>query len=122
MIPWATILRHAPALVSQSGDGHGQGAIFHAGTAHMAAPEDPAAVGEDVYIDCIGLPTDSMIPPQVAIGGRMAAVLVVHRASGGAGMTQVRVRVPGGIAPGPVVPVRLTYMDRPSNEVTIGVQ
>ena len=116
------VLVPGPALVSVSGDGHGQGAIFHAGTTHVAAPEDPAVAGENVDINCTGLSVDSAIPPQVAIAGRMAIVESVSQVPGVPGVKQVRVRVPTGIEPGPAVPVRLTYVDRPSNEVTIAVQ
>jgi hypothetical protein len=116
------VLVPGPTLVSVSGDGRGQGAIFHAGTTHVAAPEDPASAGENLDIYCTGLSVDSAIRPQVAIGGRSAAVQVVSRAPGVAGVNQVRVRVPPGIEPGPAVPVRLTYVDRPSNEVTIAVR
>ena len=116
------VLVPGPALVSVSGDGGGQGAVFHAGTTHLAAPDDPAAVGESVDFYCTGLTTGSVIPPQVAIGGRMAAVLAVSTVPGTAGVNQVRVRVPSGIAPGPSVRVRLTYVDRPSNTVTMAVR
>jgi hypothetical protein len=116
------VLVPGPTLVSVSGDGRGQGAIFHAGTTHVAAPEDPAAAGENLDIYCTGLSVDSAIRPQVAIGGRIAAVQVVSQAPGVAGVNQVRVRVPPGIELGPAVPVRLTYVDRPSNEVTIAVR
>jgi uncharacterized protein (TIGR03437 family) len=114
------VLVPAPALVSRSGNGRGPGAIYHAGTSHVAAPDDPAASGEDLDIYCTGLTDGSVISPQVTIGGRMAAVLSFGRAPE-PGVNQVRVRVPGGIAAGPAVPVRLTYLDRPSNEVTIAV-
>ena len=107
-----TVLVPAASLVS----------VFHAGTSHLAAPDDPAVAGEDLDINCTGLSLDSAILPQVAIGGRMAAVQSLTMEPGVPGAIQVRVRVPAGIAPGPAVPVRLTYLDRPSNVVTIAVR
>ena len=116
------MLVSGPALVSQSCDGRGQGATFHAGTTHVAGPDDPAAAGESVDIYCTGLTTGSVIAPRVAIGGRLAAVLAMSTVPGAPDVNQVRVRVPSGIAPGPAVPVRLTYADRPRNTVTMAVR
>ena len=112
----------APVLHSVSGDGHGQGAIFHAGTRNLVTVDDPAAVGESVDIYCTGLLAGSVIPPQVAIGGRMAALLSVAEVPGAPGVDQVRARIPSAVGPGPAVRVRLSYIERPSNEVTIGVR
>jgi hypothetical protein len=114
-------LMRAPRLVSVSGDGRGQGAIFHAGTIYAATPDDPAAADEEIDITCTDL-SDSVFAPRVAIGGRIASVVSITRAHNLAGVSQVRVRVPRGIASGPAIPVRLFHMDRPTNAVTIAVR
>jgi hypothetical protein len=111
----------APALFSLGGDGRGQGAIWHAMTGEIASPTSPAVAGEVLSMYTTSLAERGVIPPRVAIGGRRAEVLYYGAAPEYPGYYQVNFRVPDGVAPGPAVPVRLNYLGRPSNEVTIGL-
>jgi hypothetical protein len=112
----------APALFSFSGDGRGQGAIWHAATGLIAWPGNPAVAGEILSMYTTSLADGGVIPPQVVIGGHLAEILFFGAAPGYLGYYQVNFRVPSGVAPGPAIPVHLTYLGRPSNEVTIAVQ
>lgn len=116
------VLVSAPVLFSLSGDGRGQGAIWHAITGQIASPNSPAAAGDFLSMYTTNLVHGGAIPPQVSIADRLAEVTYFDDAPGYPGYQQVNFRVPSGIAPGSAAPVRLTYVGRPSNEVTIAVQ
>ena len=47
---------------------------------------------------------------------------VSHRTNRDPGYFQVNFRVQNGVVPGSAMAVRLTYLGRPSNAVTIGMQ
>lgn len=116
------VLAPAPALFSLSGDGQGQGAIWHAQTGQIASATNPAVAGEVLSMYATSLAADGVIPPQVAIDGRLSEVLYSGAAPGYPGYYQVNFLAPIGVAAGPSIPVRLTYLGRPSNAVTIGVR
>ncbi|HKE24300.1 MAG TPA: kelch repeat-containing protein [Bryobacteraceae bacterium] len=112
----------APALFSTGGDAQGQGAIWHSSTGEIASAADPAVAGEALSMYTTSFVEGGAIPPQVAIAGRLGEILYFGDAPGYPGYYQVNFRVPDGISPGPAVSVRLTYLGRPSKEVTIAVQ
>jgi len=107
-----TILVPAPRLFSP----------WHASTGEIASPASPAAIGEVLSMYTSSLSEGGLIPPRVAVGGRLAEILYFGSAPGYPGYYQVNFRLPGGIGAGPEVPVWLTYIGRHSNEVTIGVR
>ncbi len=113
----------SPRLFSVIDDGRaGQGAIWHADTGQIASVSNPAAAGEALSMYTASLIHGAVVPPQIAIGDRLAEILFFGDAPGYPGYYQVNFRVPGGVAPAAAVPVRLTYIGRPSNVVTIGVK
>jgi hypothetical protein len=112
----------APVLFSLGGDAQGQGAIWQARTGEAATAASPAAAGDVLSLYTRGLVESGAIPPQVAVGGRFGEILYFGDAPGYPGYYQVNFRVPDGVSPGAAVPVRLTYLGRPSNAVTIGVR
>lgn len=116
------ILTPAPALLSLSGDGQGQGAIQHAGTTRIASASDPAVAGEYLSIYLTGLANGSAIPPKVSIGGHFAGISFFGTVPGYTGLNVINVLMPGGVAAGGAVSVRLMYIGQTSNEVTIGVR
>ena len=111
--------RPAPVLLSAT-DGHA--AVLHGSTQQIVSQTMPAAAGEALEMFMTGLIDGSVVPPQVFVGGRMAEVLFFGDAPGFPGLNQINVRVPEGIAPGQAATVRLTYLNRPSNEVTIPIR
>ena len=116
------VLVPSPALFSISGDARGQGAIWHAATGQIASSQNPAVAGDVLATYTTSLFEGGVIPPQVAVGGELAEILYFGDAPGYPGYFQVNFRVPNGVAAGSAVPVRLNYLSRPSNAVTIGVQ
>jgi hypothetical protein len=111
-----------PFLFTLSDDGLGQGAIWDAATGQVASADHPAIAGEALSMYTNSLVEGGVVPPQVSVGGRVAEVLCFGDAPGYPGYFQVNFRMPDGVSPGAAVPVRLTYLGRPSNEVTIAVQ
>ena len=116
------VLIPAPRLLTVLGDAGRQGTILHGGTERVVTEADPANPGEILEVYLTGLMDGSVLPPTIVIGGRTAEVLLFGNSPSIEGVNLLHVRVPDGVAPGPEVGVRLMYLERTSNEVTIGVR
>jgi hypothetical protein len=114
------VLSPAPKLFSISGDGKGQGAMWHADKGKAASSDSPATAGDALFTT--GLTEGGAIPPRVAVGGQFAEILYFGDVPGYPGVGQMNFRVPRGATPGVLVPVQLMYLDRPSNAATIALQ
>ena len=134
----------APAQPGLFDIGGGQGAVLIANTAIVVAPVGsipgrqarPAESGEFLSIFCTGLGATSptvesgatgageavTTPVTATIGGVNASVSFAGLAPGFVGLYQVNAVVPGGVGPGPAVPVVITQNGIASNTVTIAVQ
>jgi len=119
--------------------GSKQGAILNSNTPQLASPATPARIGGFISIYCTGLgattpavasgerPPDS--PPATVrtsvtatVGGQPAMVTFAGLAPGFAGVYQVNVQIPSGVALGDAVPVVLTQGGFSSNTATIAVR
>jgi hypothetical protein len=117
-----SVLIGAPKLFSTSAAGNSQAAIWHAATGRLVSIDAPAIAGEILSMYTNGLVEGGVIPPQVAIGGRLAEIQFFGCAPGYPGFDQVNFRVPASVVPASAVPVRLIYLGRSSNEVTIALE
>ena len=133
-----------PSIFSTNQQGTGQGEVLIANTGIVVAPVGsipgretrPAESGEFLSIFCTGLGATSptvgagepgageavTTPVTATIGGVPATVRFAGLAPGFVGLYQVNAVVPGGVVPGPAVPLVITQDGIASNTVTIAVQ
>jgi adhesin/invasin len=132
-----TVAPADPAVFTVNQRGQGQGAIVNLQNQIVDA-NAPAAAGDTVVIYGTGLgpvtppvpagtaapssPLSQAAPVSVTIGGIAAQVAFAGLSPGFAGLYQINVVVPPGVAPGPQVPVVLTVAGQTSPPVTIAVK
>jgi uncharacterized protein (TIGR03437 family) len=122
-----TVRPAAPGLFFDAATGHG--AILNAGTGTTTLMQ-PALRGGAVEIYCTGLGVvresgtavrETVMQPEVTIGGTQALVLYSGLAAGYTGLYQVNVRIPDTLAPG-THNVQLTVNGAGSNSVRMFVR
>jgi len=118
----SAILDPPPMLFSILDEVQSQGAVWHGTTGELVSPTSPATGGEVLSMYTTSLVVGGVIPPQVAVGGRLAEILYFGAAPGYLGYFQVNFRVPVGVSLDATVPLWLTYIGRPSNKVTIAIR
>jgi uncharacterized protein (TIGR03437 family) len=132
----------SPAVFTQSQSGQGPGVIVivgPSGTQIETSASQPASAGDVLVIYCAGLgevsppardgegapsspPSRTVAPVFVTIGGQPAQVQFAGLVPGYAGLYQINVVVPAGVASGMNVPVVITAAGFPSPPVTVGIR
>jgi uncharacterized protein (TIGR03437 family) len=119
-------------------DAQGQGAVFD-GQGRLADRNAPAAPGDIVVLYATGLgavdravgsgqaspatpPAVVQIPVAAYVGGAPAVVHFAGLTPGFAGLYQVNLQIPAGVAPGPAVGLFLVQNGARSNTVTMGIR
>jgi uncharacterized protein (TIGR03437 family) len=133
-----TVAAARPGIFTTTQDGKGQGVIMDAAN-RLVDAANPAKAGDVVVVYCTGLgatnpavrsgeaapssPLAKVVTPvTVAIGGQPGAVQFAGLTPGYVGLYQVNVQIPGGITPGPSVPLVISQDGVPSNTVTLAVR
>jgi uncharacterized protein (TIGR03437 family) len=131
-----------PAVFTQNQSGSGPGAIMVAqanGSQFLDTATTPASAGDALVIYCSGLgavtpavaagaaaPGSPLArtsdPVTVTIGGQAAQVFFAGLTPGYAGLYQVNVYVPSGVAAGTDVPVVVSVAGAASAPVTVAIQ
>lgn len=133
-----TIATAAPGIFTTNQQGTGAGAILHAGDFRTVSESAPARPGEFISIFCTGLgpltspvadgnaapypPPETILTPEVRVGGIVANVSFSGLAPGFVGLYQVNIQVPLAAPTGNAVPLVLTSGGVSSNIVTIAIQ
>ena len=131
-LPETVVVAQAqPAVFTQNQSGKGAGVIVVAkvdGTQFLNTASQPAGAGDALVIYCTGLgavTSDALPatanPVTVTIGSQSAQVFFAGPVSGFAGLYQVNVYVPAGVA-GANVPVVLSVAGMSSPPVTLAIQ
>jgi uncharacterized protein (TIGR03437 family) len=135
-IPAATVIFDTqPAILATAGNGIGQGHVYKAdanGGQTLADTNSPVTAGDVLVLYCVGLgavtpavtagdpspasPLSSVpVPVTVTIGGATANSFFAGLTPGFAGLYQINVTVPSGIAAGSQVPVTIAVAGKSSS-------
>lgn len=128
-----------PSIFTVNQDGKGQGAILNAAGVLVDA-RTPAAAGDVVAVYCTGLGATQpavgsglgapsaeplarvVFPVTATLGGAPGTVSFAGLAPGFAGLYQVNVQIPSGVAPGTAVPLVLFQNGVASNTTTLAIR
>ncbi len=103
-----------PGMFAINGMGVGEGAMLH-GTLWRLGPFSTTTAGQPTYISMYMTGLDPSTTPSVSIGGVPAQVSYAGNAPGYAGLQQVNIMLPPGVAGAGRVPVTVTSSGQTSN-------